>query len=185
MKVGDDIVFVEKKFVFLKDESLEPATKPTVKNTAEEFTVPAVNSISGVANIKEDDDEEEDDESILSIGDGDEEFTFSLDDLDFTKKADDDDDHEDDDDDDDDDDDHEEDDDQASHGEEKPSYFVSEPEPTNIDVLRAKLKKSMQELEGIRGEMKNTFTSTDTISNTITSLKGMLDALKRDQEKLK
>jgi hypothetical protein len=43
----------------------------------------------------------------------------------------------------------------------------------------------MQELEGIRGEMKNTFTSTDTISNTITSLRGMLDALKRDQEKLK
>jgi hypothetical protein len=43
----------------------------------------------------------------------------------------------------------------------------------------------LEELEDIRSEMKNTFTSTDTISTTITSLKGMLDALKKDQEELK
>jgi hypothetical protein len=63
--------------------------------------------------------------------------------------------------------------------------ITPEPEessPTNIEVLRAKLKKSLQELEEIKGEMKNTFTSTDTISSTITSIKGMLDALKKDTE---
>jgi len=159
VKIGDDIVFIEKKFVKLKEESLEPV----VKNTDEEFTVPAVNSISGVANVKEDDEDDE--------------FTFSLDDLDFTKKVDDDDEGEDDDGD--------KEIVNIKVGTEEPSYYNSEPEPTDLEVLSSKLKKSMKELEDIRAEMKNTFTSTDTISNTITSLKGMVDALKKDQEGLK
>ncbi len=57
--------------------------------------------------------------------------------------------------------------------------------PTNdTDVLSAKLSKSLAELEEIRSSMNNTFTSTDTISTTIQSLKGMLDAIKKDQNEL-
>jgi hypothetical protein len=53
--------------------------------------------------------------------------------------------------------------------------------PTDIELIRAKLKKSLAELEDARADMSNTFTSTSTISTTIQSLRGMLDALKKDQ----
>lgn len=55
---------------------------------------------------------------------------------------------------------------------------------SDIDVLSAKLNKSLGELEEIKSSMNNTFTSTDTISTTIQSLKGMLDAIKKDQAEL-
>lgn len=55
---------------------------------------------------------------------------------------------------------------------------------SDMDVLSAKLNKSLGELEEIKSSMGNTFTSTDTISTTIQSLKGMLDAIKKDQDEL-
>jgi len=55
---------------------------------------------------------------------------------------------------------------------------------SDMDVLSAKLNKSLGELEEIKSSMGNTFTSTDTISTTIQSLKGMLDAIKKDQAEL-
>lgn len=55
---------------------------------------------------------------------------------------------------------------------------------SDMDVLSAKLNKSLGELEDIKSSMSNTFTSTDTISTTIQSLKGMLDAIKKDQAEL-
>ena len=55
---------------------------------------------------------------------------------------------------------------------------------SDMEVLSAKLNKSLGELEEIKSSMSNTFTSTDTISTTIQSLKGMLDAIKKDQNEL-
>jgi hypothetical protein len=56
------------------------------------------------------------------------------------------------------------------------------PRPSSdLEMLRAKLKKSLAELEELKGDMQNTFTSSDTLSMTIQSLRGMLDALKKDQ----
>jgi DNA repair exonuclease SbcCD ATPase subunit len=52
---------------------------------------------------------------------------------------------------------------------------------SDLEMLSAKLKKSLAELEDIKAGMNNTFTSTDTISSTIQNLRGMLDALKKDQ----
>ena len=52
---------------------------------------------------------------------------------------------------------------------------------SDLEMLRAKLKKSLAELEEIRSSMSTSYTSTNTISGTITSLRGMLDALKKDQ----
>jgi hypothetical protein len=61
--------------------------------------------------------------------------------------------------------------------------YVENP-ASDMDVLSAKLNKSLGELEEIKSSMGNTFTSTDTISTTIQSLKGMLDAIKKDQAEL-
>jgi hypothetical protein len=61
--------------------------------------------------------------------------------------------------------------------------YVDNP-TSDMDVLSAKLNKSLGELEEIKSSMNNTFTSTDTISTTIQSLKGMLDAIKKDQDEL-
>lgn len=60
---------------------------------------------------------------------------------------------------------------------EEPS--VKSPE-NELEILRAKLQKSLSELEEIQSAMTKTFTSTDTIASTITSIKGMLDAMKND-----
>ena len=103
---------------------------------------------------------------------------------------DDDDDDEDDDDEDDEDDDDDDEDDSikisvSDLNDEPESMFKNEPAQEDGEILRAKLNKSLEELEDIRSGMQNTFTSTDTISTTITSLKGMLDALKKDQEAIK
>lgn len=50
----------------------------------------------------------------------------------------------------------------------------------DLEILQAKLQKSMEELEAIKAQMGNTFTSTDTINSTITALRGMIDAMKKD-----
>ena len=187
VKIGDDIIFVEKKFISLKPDALASGVE-------EDFNVPAVNSVSGVANVKESDDDDDDDEDY---DDDDEEFIISLDDLDDIV--------------DDTDDDDEEDDEPVdlinidtelnNDDEDDTKISISDlndiPAPTgeaptetersenDLDTLQAKLRKSLEELEDVRAEMKNTFTSTDTISGTITSIKGMLDALKKDTENLK
>ena len=185
VKIGDDVIFVEKKFISLKGESLEPVVD-------EDFTLPGSTSISGVANVKEEEEEElEDDE---------EEFVISLSDLDDVI-SDDDDDKEDDEEltmldltgNDEEEDDDEDDDEDDNDDEEEETISISDlddsPEGDNnvgdTEKLSSKLRKSLEELEDIRSEMNNTFTSTDTITGTITSLKGMLDALKKDQENLK
>jgi hypothetical protein len=69
-----------------------------------------------------------------------------------------------------------------------PTPTITEPDsipavsnPNEHEVLRAKLQKSLADLEDIRSEMKTSFTSTDTITSTINAINGMLDALKKDQ----
>ena len=52
---------------------------------------------------------------------------------------------------------------------------------SDLEMLQIKLQKSLQELEDIRSDMNKTFTSTDTIQSTIVSIRGMLDALRKDQ----
>ena len=150
-KIGDDLVFIEKKYITLKKEALQ--------NASEDFTVPETTSISGVGNVKEEDEDE---------------ITISLNDLL-------------DDEDDEDDDSNDEDDDNIEISIEDLDDEDDEPESKSeeLEVLQAKLRKTLDELEDVKTEMKNTFTSTETISNTITSLKGMLDAMRKDQMNLK
>ena len=158
----------------------------------EDFVTPGTTAISGTANFKESNNEDEDEEEFtISLADLDDVLSdeddedddielLNLDvDGDIVNKEEDDEeeisisDLDDDDKEEDDDDDDKEDDDKEDTN-----------EPEDVEKLSAKLKKSLGELEDIRSEMNNTFTSTDTISGTITSLKGMLDALKKDQQGL-
>lgn len=131
VKSGDDIIFVKKKYVKLKSDTLEPVNSPEMD---EDFTLKVPTSISGVGNVKEEEEETEDSEVIITPAD---------------------------------------------------TVTPQTEKPTDLEVLRSKLRKSLEELEEVRQDMSATFTSTDTISNTITSLKGMLDALKKDQENLR
>ncbi len=174
IKIGDDLIFVEKKYIKLGSAALE---KP------EELKV---------QRLEEDDDDDDDD-------DDDEKFSLDtmtddiVDDIVDNIIGDDDDEHHEDDDDDDehheDDDEHHEDDDDDDEAQSKGEFEVPAEleeipvkEPgSDLEVLRAKLKKSLEELEDIRSDMSASFTSTSTISTTIQSLKGMLDALKKDQ----
>ena len=163
VKIGDDVVFIAKKYLSLKPEALASSLE-------EDGLLPKEHSISGVANVREDDEEAE--------------FSISLDDLEDVLD-------DDDDDDDDDEIDYDDlldlkfDDEEDEDGDqEDKSMYVNEPELTDPEVLRAKLKKSLEELESIKSEMNKTFTTTDTISSTITSVRGMIDALKKDQENL-
>jgi hypothetical protein len=166
VKIGDDLIFLEKKFVKILTDEIDPAITDKVEA------------------IEEDDDDEDDDDFNLDLGDlkdDDEEDTFSFDMEDVE------------DDDDDDDDDSEEIVAQVEEPIEEPIETPTPPaeepvepqQPMNKDnemtVLQAKLKKSLAELEDLRNDMRNTFTSSDTLGNTITSLRGMLDALKKDQ----
>jgi hypothetical protein len=128
VKVGDDLIFIEKKFIKLGSSALEPSTEapesaPKSKSPKEEMLDEDEEEISVADLDDEDDDEEEDD-----------------------------------------------DDNESSTG-----------VPTDLETLRAKLKKSLTELEDIKSDMSTTFTSTDTISSTIQSLRGMIDALRKDQ----
>lgn len=146
-----------------------------------EVVTPSTTSVSGVANVREHDEEEEEKISIDDLDDsgedkeevlidtpakGEEEEKISIDDLD------------------------------DKGGEEvvvdkpveKPTavenpIVIEEPATSanEPEILRAKLQKSLADLEDIRSEMKTSFTSTDTISTTINAVKGMLDALKKDQ----
>jgi hypothetical protein len=50
----------------------------------------------------------------------------------------------------------------------------------SLEELQAKLAKALEDLESIKNDMKDTFTSNEAISATITSLKGLNDALKKD-----
>ena len=158
VKIGDDMIFVEKKFVKILTDEIDPA-----------ITDKKVESI--------DEDDDDDDSLNLDFGDleddDDDTFSFDMDDVDIEDDDDDDDDEE-----------------PVAVPSEEPAAAPSEeptvePQPMNKDnemvVLQAKLKKSLAELEDLRSDMKNTFTSSDTLGNTITSLRGMLDALKKDQ----
>lgn len=53
----------------------------------------------------------------------------------------------------------------------------------SLEDLQAKLSKALEDLEQIKNDMKDTFTSNEAISATITSLKGLNDALKKDLSK--
>ena len=68
--------------------------------------------------------------------------------------------------------------------EEKPAEETKEEEPKeeklSIEDLQAKLSKALEDLEQIKNDMKDTFTSNETISTTINSLRGLNDALKKD-----
>jgi hypothetical protein len=70
--------------------------------------------------------------------------------------------------------------------EEKPAEEPKEEEPKeekpSIEDLQAKLSKALEDLEQIKNDMKDTFTSNETISTTINSLRGLNDALKRDSK---
>ena len=52
------------------------------------------------------------------------------------------------------------------------------------EQLAARLSKTLSDLQDIKKDMSNTFTSTDTISSTIVSVKGMIDAIMKDQLKI-
>jgi hypothetical protein len=182
VKVGDDLIYVEKKFVNPGDEAMQKAETRVTSETSED---------EEISFDAEDDDDSEDD---------DEEFSYDLEDLEDSEDGEDDKEDEDDeeeilsfdseDDEDDSEDDEEEfsydvdSDDETSDDDDIQMDVMVEPEPvaqpTKVDIMRSRLKKSMQELEDIRSQMKSTFTSTDTISSTITSLRGMLDALQKD-----
>lgn len=47
--------------------------------------------------------------------------------------------------------------------------------------LQDKLATTLKDLNDIKKQMKNTFTSTDTVTSVITSIKGMIDAIRKDQ----
>jgi len=54
----------------------------------------------------------------------------------------------------------------------------------SIEELQSKLAKALQDLESIRDDMKDTFTSNETISTTISSLRGLTDAMKKDSHSI-
>jgi hypothetical protein len=62
-------------------------------------------------------------------------------------------------------------------GEEKKE---EEPKKPTVEELQAKLAKALEDLEAIKNDMKDTFTSNETIQTTITSLRGFTEALKKD-----
>lgn len=132
VKIGEDTLFIEKKYIVLDDDVLQ-------KDTSEDFTLPELTSVSGVANVKEEDE------------------ILQLDDIKLVDKR------------------------PSTKPEDNLGIYNEEPKMNDLEVLRAKIKKATADLEDIRSDMKSTFTSTDTISSTITSLKGMIDALKKDQ----
>jgi hypothetical protein len=152
VKMGDDLIFVEKKFVKITTDEIEPAITDKVQE------------------IDEDDDDDDDYEFDLDLDDlkdDDDDDTFSFD---MEEEP------------------SEEPEEPSAVEPEEIETIVAEPQQLNTGskdtemiILQAKLKKSLAELEDLRNDMHNTFTSSDTLSNTITSLKGMLDAMKKDQ----
>jgi hypothetical protein len=171
VKIGDDLIFVEKKFIKLGEAALEkPAeTKPDSKTE--------------MLDEDEDDDDDDDNEDHDDDDDDeDEDFNFDMeDDLVFNDEEE-----------------EKEDSQEKMHDEhdeikqsiedlnQEVGYLTNalaagtKPQ-ADLEMLSAKLKKSLSELESIKADMSNTFTSTDTISSTIQSLRGMLDALRKDQ----
>jgi hypothetical protein len=143
VKIDDDVIFVEKKYITLKPDALQsPDKEPELEMIEEDdedhsFDVDLEADIVDEPETPEEEEEEEHDvpgmskHEFPSIGD----------------------------------------------------MYVETP-TSDMEVLRAKLQKSLSELEDIKSEMSNTFTSTDTIATTIQSVKGMLDALKKDQAEL-
>ncbi len=138
VKLGDDIIFIEKKFIKLGNSVLDKATDKMIGE--EEFSFDLEDDVNY--------EEENGDDKEVKIEDLD-----SLDTEEITIEA--------------------------------PEVPEAPEEVTDLDKLRAKMKKSVEELESLRSEMKSTFTSTDTISLTIQNLRGMLDALKKDSLDIK
>ena len=61
-----------------------------------------------------------------------------------------------------------------------------EDKPENkLEILQSKLAKALKDLEEIKADMNDSFTSNETISMSITSLKGLTDALKKDLSETK
>jgi hypothetical protein len=158
VKIGDDVVFIEKKYIVLDNSAMEKpdselSTEPKTELLDEEdedenFSLDLPADIEDEEEpILDEPSEEpsEDGEGVLASDDDITIGDLGLDDV-------------------------------TSIGAEGVEKEQNDPE-----VLRAKLLKSLQELEDIKSNMTNTFTSTDTISSTIQSLRGMIDALKKDQ----
>jgi hypothetical protein len=171
VKVDDDVLFIEKKFIVIEN---------FLEKEPEKVTVPTPEP------IREDDDEEEEEDEIGSLDDlvADMDFGDLLGDEPVKDETDDDE--------------EEEDEVKISMDDLETEPEATEPEETEDDIkisiddldrdhkesqedLQAKLTKSLVDLENIRADMSNSFTSTDTISSTIMSIKGMLDAMRKDQ----
>ena len=62
--------------------------------------------------------------------------------------------------------------------------YETEKQPNQIsdlEMLQIKLKKTLLELEDIKSDMKNSFTSSDTVENTVRSIQGIVNALDKDK----
>lgn len=218
VKIGKDVIFVEKKFVKLSPSALEKAEKPVVESF-EDYTKDEDEEYLKFSSGEEVSDEETDiDTDLDTVSDSGTEEVEDVEDIDMDLDSEE----------------SEEIDEPDSSTEELPKEpaeklpsdvepeDLSEPEAkvepekvsvpsgaklrfmsydelatdtpgeneegvfgthgaSDLEILRSKLKKSLAELEEIRSEMKSSFTSSDTISSTIQSIRGMLDALKKDQ----
>lgn len=142
VKVGDDIVFIEKKYITPKSDAMDTPGEPKVQLLDEEdddlFDLDIEDNL--VDEPETPAEEEEDDETEIE----------GMSKHDFPTLGD---------------------------------MYIENPS-NDLEVLRAKLQKSLEELEEIKADMATTFTSTDTISTTIQSVKGMLDALKKDNDSI-
>ena len=159
VKIGDDVVFIEKKYIILDSSAMEKpdseiSTEPKVELLDEEDDEETF-SLDLPQDIEDEEDEEETDSPDEPSGEDGKELLASDDDITIGDLGLD---------------------DVTSIGAEGVEKEQNDPE-----VLRAKLLKSLRELEDIKANMTNTFTSTDTISSTIQSIRGMIDALKKDQ----
>jgi hypothetical protein len=68
----------------------------------------------------------------------------------------------------------------SDDGEKKEDSDEEKKEKPSIEELQSKLAKALEDLEQIKNDMKDSFTSNETISATINSLRGLNDAFKRD-----
>lgn len=170
VKIGDDLIFIEKKFIIVNPTAVLSKEPDSTETEIIDNSKP----------IKEDDDDDDDDD-----------ISFSLDSLSADIQDISDDPIEP---------------DEKEDGEDskvtepidnkKKEISLDDIEDDDIKIsvkdlddehrssqedLQQKLRNTLEDLQEIKKDMKNTFTSTETISTAITSIKGMIDALRKDQ----
>lgn len=156
VKIGDDIIFIEKKFIIpakstIKQSVIKPVPEENknVQENEEEVIV--------------DDDFFDDDPDDDPNDDPDDDFDDELDgDMKIIKN----------------------DEFDSNDKKDKESIFKSEEDPSENNVMISKLKKTLSELEDLRNDVKKTFTSSDTLDSIINSTRGMLDAILKDDKKM-